>query len=213
MVKEQIVEFPGPAGLLEGRLGNESGAQSGAVIVLHPHPLYGGSMNNNVVETIVRAGQSSGLVTLRFNFAGVGRSEGDYSEGTGEQGDVGSALDFLERSCDIGTRVLAGYSFGAAVALAYCHRPGHGVDHLLLISPPPFLLPKGLSLEASVVRKIIVGEDDEIARPEEIAARVSATRVEELIEVMPGTDHFFWGREKDLEKRLVRILNEVCRRP
>jgi alpha/beta superfamily hydrolase len=80
---EQQIEFPGPAGLLEGRSGNESAAKHGAVIALHPHPLYGGSMNNNVVETIVRAGQSSGLLTLRFNFRGVGRSEGDYSDGTG----------------------------------------------------------------------------------------------------------------------------------
>jgi alpha/beta superfamily hydrolase len=207
MLEERPVEFPGPAGLLEGRLGNESAAQSGAVIALHPHPLYGGSMNNNVVETIVRAGQRFGFMTLRFNFRGVGRSEGDYAEGTGEEDDIGAALDFLERSSNIGTRVLAGYSFGACVALAYCHRPGHRVDHLLLISPPPFLLPKGLSLEASVVRKIIVGEKDQIAAPEAIKARVSTTRVEQLVEVIPGADHFFWGREGDLEKRLVRILN------
>ena len=80
---EQQIEFPGPAGLLEGRLGNESVAKSSALIALHPHPLYGGSMHNNVVEAIVRAGQSCGFMTLRFNFRGVGRSEGDYSEGDG----------------------------------------------------------------------------------------------------------------------------------
>ncbi|UCG79628.1 MAG: alpha/beta fold hydrolase [Desulfobacterales bacterium] len=207
MLKERPVTFPGPAGLLEGLLGNESGVPNGAVIALHPHTLYGGSMNNNVVAAIVRSGQRCGFMTLRFNFRGVGCSEGDYSEGTGEQDDVGAALDFLERSFDIGTSVLAGYSFGACVALGYCHRLGHGVDHLLLISPPPFLLPKSLSLEASVVRKILVGEKDEIAVPDEIKARVSATRVEELVEVIPGADHFFWGRQEDLENRLVKILN------
>ncbi|MES0363610.1 MAG: alpha/beta fold hydrolase [Desulfobacteria bacterium] len=203
---EQQIEFPGPAGLLEGRLGNESAAKNGAVIALHPHPLYGGSMNNNVVETIVRSGQSSGLLTLRFNFRGVGRSEGDYSDGTGEEDDVGAALDFLEQSFDIGTRVIVGYSFGAAVALAYCHRPEHRADDLLLVSPPPFLLSMGLSLEATVVRKIIVGEQDEIAPPQEIKARVSATRVKELIEIIPGADHFFWGREKELEDRLKQVI-------
>jgi alpha/beta superfamily hydrolase len=203
---EQQIEFPGPAGLLEGRLGNESAAKNGAVIALHPHPLYGGSMHNNVAEAIVRAGQSSGLLTLRFNFRGVGRSEGDYSDGTGEEDDVGAALDFLDQSFDIGTKIIAGYSFGAAVALAYCHRPEHRADDLLLVSPPPFLLPKGLSLEASVVRKIIVGEQDEIAPPQEIKARVSAKRVKELVEIMPGADHSFWGREKELEDRLKQVM-------
>ncbi len=207
MLKERPITFPGPAGFLEGRLGNESTGPNGAFIALHPHPLYGGSMNNNVVKAMVSSGQKCGFMTLRFNFRGVGRSEGDYSEGTGEQADVGAALDFLERGFDIGTSVLAGYSFGACVALGYCQRLRHGVEHLLLISPPPFLLPKSLSLEASVVRKIVVGEKDEIAAPGEIKARVSATRAEELVEVIPGADHFFWGREEELEKRLVRILN------
>ena len=164
-------------------------------------------MNNNVVETIVRAGQSSGLLTLRFNFRGVGRSKGDYSNGTGEEDDVGAALDFLEQSFDIGTRIIAGYSFGAAVALAYCHRPEHRADDLLLVSPPPFLLPKGLSLEASVVRKIIVGDEDQIVPIEDVKSRISSNRVEELVEVIPGADHSFWGREDDLKNRLVRLLN------
>ena len=204
--EERPVAFPGPAGLLEGRVGNESAAESGAVIALHPHPLYGGHMNNNVVETIVRAGQSCGLVTLRFNFRGVGRSEGEYAEGAGEEDDIGAALDFLLQHFDDGTRIVVGYSFGASVALGYCHRPRHSVDHLVLISPPPSLLPEGVSLEVGVLRKIIVGEKDEIAIPEDIKSGISSTRVEELLEVMPGADHFFWGREVDLEKCLVRSL-------
>jgi alpha/beta superfamily hydrolase len=205
-LEERPVAFPGPDGLLEGLVGNESAAKHGAVIALHPHPLYGGHMNNNVVETIVRAGQICGLTTLRFNFRGAGRSEGEYAEGAGEEDDIGAALDFLVRSFDIGTRVLAGYSFGASVALGYCHRPDHGVDHLLLISPPPSLLPEGVSLAAGVVQKIIVGEKDEIAVPKDVKSRISSTRVKELVEVIPGADHFFWGREGDLEKRLVRLL-------
>ncbi|MBW2172535.1 MAG: alpha/beta fold hydrolase [Deltaproteobacteria bacterium] len=208
MLKEERVKFPGPAGLLEGLLGNESAIQNGVVVALHPHPQFGGSMNNNVVETIVRAGQGCGLATLRFNFRGVGRSEGDFSGGMGEQDDIRAALDFLERGFDVGTRVLTGYSFGAVVALAYCHRQGHRADHLLLISPPPSLMPEGVSLETSVLRKIIVGEEDELAPPEEeeIKTRVSASRQEELIEFIPGANHFFGGREDDLEKRLVKLL-------
>ena len=208
VLNEQHIEFPGPAGLLEGLLGNESAIQNGVVVALHPHPQFGGSMNNNVVEVIVRAGQSAGMATLRFNFRGMGRSEGEFSGGMGEQDDIRAALDFLEQGFDVGTKVLAGYSFGAVVALAYCYRQENNADHLLLVSPPPFLMPEGVSLDASVVRKIIVGEEDEMAPPEEIKKRVTTSRQEELIEVIPGTDHFFGGREDDLEKRLVKLLED-----
>jgi alpha/beta superfamily hydrolase len=209
MLNEQHAEFPGPAGRLEGLLGNESQAENGVVLALHPHPLYGGSMHNNVVETIVRAGQNCGLATLRFNFRGVGSSEGNFSGGAGELDDMGAALGFLKQSFEIGTRVLAGYSFGAVIALAYCYREEHKADHLVLVSPPPSLLPEGVSLEAGVLRKIIVGEQDEMAPPEEIKARVTISKQEELIEVIPGTDHFFGGMEDDLEKRLVRVLEDI----
>jgi len=222
MLKEQRIEFPGPVGRLEGLLGNESAAKNGVVVALHPHPLFGGSMHNNVVETIIRAGQSAGMATLRFNFRGVGQSEGDFSGGNGEQDDIGAGLDFVAGLPARGEPgrtavileglpavILAGYSFGAVVALAYCHRQGHRADHLLLVSPPPFLLPEGVSLEAGALRKIIVGAEDELAPPQEIKARVSASRQEELIEFIPEANHFFGGKEDDLEKRLVRILEDI----
>jgi alpha/beta superfamily hydrolase len=209
MMNEQHVEFNGPAGRLEGLLGNESAAENGVVLALHPHPLFGGSMHNNVVETIVRAGQSCGLATLRFNFRGVGRSEGDFSGGAGELDDMGAALGFLKQGFKIGTRVLAGYSFGAVIALAYCYRQEHKADHLVLVSPPPSLLPEGVSLEADVLRTIIVGEEDEMAPLEELKSRVTISRQEEFIEVIPGTDHFFGGMEDDLEARLIGVLEDI----
>jgi alpha/beta superfamily hydrolase len=209
MDNEQPVEFPGPAGRLEGLLGNESSTRNGVVVALHPHPLYGGSMHNNVVETIVRAGRHSGLATLRFNFRGVGGSDGEFSGGPGESDDIGAALDFLAKHFDVGIRVVAGYSFGAVVALAYCHRQVHNADHLVLVSPPPFLLPEGIPLEAGVLRKIIVGEADEMAPPGGVIMRVSPSRREECIELLPGADHFFGGMEDELERRLVNVLETI----
>jgi alpha/beta superfamily hydrolase len=209
MISEQHIEFPGPAGRLEGLLGNASAAENRVVVALHPHPLFGGSMHNNVVETIVRAGQTCGLATLRFNFRGVGRSEGEFSGGAGELDDLGAALGFLKQGYKTATRVLAGYSFGAVIALAYCYREGHVADHLVLVSPPPSLMPEGVSLETGVLRKIIVGEQDEMAPLEEIKARVTISRQEELVEVIPGTDHFFGEMEDDLEERLVRVLESI----
>lgn len=206
---ERSVAFPGPAGLIEGRVAQETSGEEGALAVLHPHPLYGGSMDNNVVETVVLAGQVADLTTLRFNFRGVGGSQGRHDHGLGEQDDLGASLGFLKERYRPKTTVLVGYSFGACVALAYCHRQRHGVDHLFLISPPPFLLPEDLSLELPVVRKIVLAEEDDIAPPLEVSARVSGPAAPGLIEVIPGADHFYLGREGDV-KKLLSGLFDTC---
>jgi alpha/beta superfamily hydrolase len=203
---EEAVQFPGPDGILEGLLSCGSGTNRGVLVGLHPHPLYGGSMRNNVVETAVRAGQACDLATLRFNFRGVGGSQGHYDEGVGEQDDIMAALSFLNSRFRPEKRIVAGYSFGACIALACCHRADHGIDDLLLIAPPPFLMQTGLSLDRPEVRKVFVGERDDIAPPADVIACLSAARARELIEVIAGTDHFFFGKEEALEGLLVKSL-------
>jgi alpha/beta superfamily hydrolase len=199
-LREKTVTFEGPGGQLEGRLAKGASEGRKALLVLHPHPQYGGNMSNNVVKAVVRAGQPAGLTTLRINFRGVGRSKGEFAHGLGEQEDVGAAMKFLEREFEIKTQVLAGYSFGAGVALAYCHRPHHEVDHLFLIAPPPFLLPENLSLEIPVTRKILLGEHDQIAPPDAVKSMVSPDKRESLLEVIRDTDHFFVSKETMLER-------------
>ena len=197
-LREITVTFQGPDGKLEGRLA-ESGNKA-VLLVLHPHPLYGGNMSNNVVKAIVRAGQLAGFSTLRINFRGVGRSEGQFAHGIGEQDDLAAAMAFMDRELGTKTKILAGYSFGAGIALAYCHRPNHGVGHLYLIAPPPFLLPENLSLEIAVMRKILLGEYDQIASPDAVKSMVSPEKGESLLEIIPNTDHFFMGEETTLER-------------
>jgi alpha/beta superfamily hydrolase len=209
LLGERSVAFPGPSGVIEGRLANETSDKGVALAVLHPHPLYGGSMDSHVVETAVRAGQGGDLITLRFNFRGVGRSQGRFDHGVGEQDDVGAALDFLEDLFRPKAKILVGYSFGACVALAYCHRKEHGVAHLLLISPPPFLLAQDLSLDLPVIRKIVLGENDDIAPPREVISRIAASRAGEIVELIPGADHFYLGRERDVERLLVGLFESL----
>jgi hypothetical protein len=163
-------------------------------------------MDNNVVEAVVLAGQMAELTTLRFNFRGVGGSQGRYDRGAGEQEDVSAALQFLEDHYRPKIKILVGYSFGACVALAYCHRERHGVDHLFLISPPPFMLPEELSLEIPVVRKILLGQEDPISHPQEATARVSVSAAASLIEVIPGADHLYLGKEKEVKETLFVFL-------
>ena len=125
----------------------------------------------------------------------------------GEQDDVAAALDFMEQRLRPKIKILVGYSFGACIALAYCHRPHHGVDSLVLIAPPPFLLDKSLSLGLPVVEKILLGQHDKIAPPEEVESMASASGVQDRIDVIAGTDHFFSGSEAKIEHRLSGLLS------
>jgi len=198
--KERPVTFEGPCGQLDGRLAEGNSKDDRALLVLHPHPQYGGNMSSSVVKAVVRAGQQGGLTTLRINFRGVGRSEGEFAHGIGEQEDVEAAMKFMDRELGTKAKILAGYSFGASVALAYCHRPNHKVDHLYLIAPPPFLLPENLSLEIPVTRKILLGEHDQIAPSETVKSMVSPKKRKNLLLVIRDTDHFFMGEESTLVK-------------
>ncbi|MEP6995010.1 MAG: alpha/beta fold hydrolase [Acidobacteriota bacterium] len=108
--------FPGPAGSLEGLWKEAAGTRRGAAVFAHPHPLHGGTMHNKVVYRAVKALTQSGYATLRFQFRGVGLSEGRHDAGRGEVEDVRAAVDEAQRRG--GTPILAGgFSFGAAMAL------------------------------------------------------------------------------------------------
>ena len=200
VVREKAVTFEGPCGRIEGRLAESYNTPGNAVLALHPHPQYGGTMSNNVVKTVIKAGQETGFATLRFNTRGVGRSEGVFANGIGEQDDLAAAIDFLKRETGQSRVAVVGYSFGASVALRYCYRSDHGIDHLFLVAPPPFLLPKKLALAHPVVKKIVLGERDDIAPPEAIRSLLSKEEMDALIHIIPGEDHFFMSKESALEK-------------
>jgi len=175
-----------------------------AVVVTHPHPLYSGDMENGVVESIVRAYRSKGYSTLRFNFRGVGMSQGRFDEGRGEQEDVRSAIQFLASHGK--TKVdLAGYSFGAWVNARAM--PTHPlVNGLLLVSPPvAFLDFSGVGILAPL-KLVVAGSHDQFAPPEHIHALLPAWNPEARFEVIAGADHFYWGYTKKLETILADFL-------
>ncbi|HYR03621.1 MAG TPA: alpha/beta fold hydrolase [Syntrophobacteria bacterium] len=175
------------------------------VVVTHPHPLYGGDMENGVVESIVRVYRSNGYSTLRFNFRGAGMSQGRYDDGRGEQEDVRSALQFL--SSHGKTKVdLAGYSFGAWVnALAMTtHSP---VNDLLLISPPVAFLDFSAVGFLVPLKLVVAGSHDQFAPPERIRALLPTWNPEARFKVIAGADHFYWGYAEELETILADFLD------
>lgn len=186
---EQPVFFSSSSGRLEGLLGVVPG--DGGVVITHPHPLYGGDMHNTVVTALTRAYQRAGYTTLRFNFRGVGRSQGDYDEGRGEQQDVRAALDFLAASGKTAL-TLAGYSFGAWVN-ALTAPPADAVKQIIMVSPPVALLDFAPVASVPQLRLVVTGERDPFAPPDLLESLLPQWNPLARLEVVPGADHFYSG--------------------
>ena len=179
----------GPA--LEARLAPLANPKGGFV-VCHPHPLYGGNMDNPVVIRVAEVAQAAGYATLRFNFRGAGASEGVHDKGRGEQEDVRAAMAALATHLPAGSRVgVMGYSFGAAMA-ARATRPSVPEAPLGLIAPPLGMYDFDF-LQTSPGRLLLVAGTADSYCPVEALHRLAAiTSTEERI--VEGADHFFFGK-------------------
>ena len=201
MTEEKIYFFSNTI-KLEGLLNRASGDR--AVVISHPHPLFGGSMHNGVVESIARVYHQAGYTTLRFNFRGVGTSEGTYGEGQGEKEDVRAALQYL---CGKGKgRIdLAGYSFGAWVNLLTGLTEDE-VMRMILVSPPVAFLDFHLISFTPQLKLVIVGSLDQIAPPELIETTLPQWNPSARLEIIEGADHFYGGYTNKLESILTCYL-------
>ena len=172
----------------------ERTAGSRGVIIAHPHPLYGGDMDNPVVLAIQQAYLHQGFSTLRFNFRGVGASEGRFDNGVGERTDVQAAL-----ACAAGLGMtdidLAGYSFGAWVNAGV----SEGFQRMVMVSPPLAFMDFGPPAPIANLGLIVTGDRDEIAPPAMIDRCRARWNPAAAFEVIPGADHFYTGLLKTLE--------------
>lgn len=197
----------GPAGALEARLEDPSpGGRPAAVgVVCHPHPLHGGTLQNKVVHTLARAMQELGVPTVRFNFRGVGASDGRYGEGVGELEDALAVCQWARRRWNCDALWLAGFSFGAAVALraAPLARP------LALVTVAP---PVGRLIDTPVPAPgcpwlVVQGNRDELVECAAVEAWVSNQRPPPELMVLDGAEHFFHGRLGELRGGVIRFLS------
>jgi alpha/beta superfamily hydrolase len=167
-----------------------------AVVVCHPHPQYGGDMDNNVVMAVCTALTGRGIAALRFNYRGVGRSDGAFDGGRGEARDTVAALEHLAALPEIdGERVaLAGYSFGAAMAQAAAVE---GATALALISPPLRSV-NFARLDGFEGPLLLVTGDADPVSPEAPFRTLAASLPHAEAHVVPGADHSWWGHEREL---------------
>ena len=183
--------IPAPHGQLEAIYRPRDGAAERVALLMHPHPLYGGSMHNKVIYNAAKALDELGWETLRFNFRGVGASSGVFADGAGELDDAGTALAFLREQRPTARRtLLLGFSFGAAIALALAAR-APDVDAIIAIGMPPGhslgQLAGGLP-EPPIT--FIHGERDAVA-PLAALRDWLAQGGTGALHVIAGADHFF----------------------
>lgn len=178
------------------------------VVVCHPHPLYGGMMDNNIVAAVCLALSQASIASLRFNFRGVGRSQGLHDSGMGEQDDVVAALSFLSSTegVDRDRIGLCGYSFGAGIALDVATK-NEMVKALALISP---ILSHKSPIESYVKPKLLLWGSEDLALP----AVDLKSFTEELPEpkqykVISGADHLWWGYEDKVGERVAAFFSDV----
>lgn len=189
---------------VEAVLENAEGVAKGLAVVAHPHPLYGGTMDNKVVQTLARAFVQTGWNCLRFNFRGVGASEGVYDEGQGETQDL---LALIAQHAPAGPLALAGFSFGAFVAAQALQAlwPGGRVHKTILVGTavPKFPAP-ALPADAHNQALVVHGEQDDTVA---LAGVMDWARPQQLpITVVPGGGHFFHGQLPLLKSLALRHL-------
>ncbi len=210
MSANESFDFSGPAGRLEAILMRPDAAPLAAAVVCHAHPLHGGMMHFKAVFRAAKALQTAGVATLRFNFRGVGRSEGAHDFGVGEQDDARAALSEMERRLPGLPLVLGGFSFGSTVALRVAAGEER-VRAVVALGYPLSLTGADALLETvSQPRLFVQGERDEFGSGSEVRALVESLPPPCEAVVIAGADHYFNGRLTELE---AAINSWARRRP
>ena len=198
----QRASIAGPAGVLQCAIDEPAEAVRGVMVVCHPHPLHGGTMDNKVVQTVARAGLQQGLRTVRFNFRGIGESAGAWDNG---QGEVDDALAVINAYRDAALPLwVAGFSFGGYVASQAGARlvtQGATATGLVLVGPATRNFEVAAVPEGTLV---IHGEADDVVP---LQATLDWARPQSLpVVVVPGVGHFFHGQLPLLKSLVVRHL-------
>jgi alpha/beta superfamily hydrolase len=173
------------------------------VVICHPHPLYGGTMHNKVVYTLARAFQQMGLRAVRFNYRGVGKSQGEYGEGKGETDDLLTVLNWVKQVRPNDSIWLAGFSFGGYVAARGASL--WPTEQLILVAPSVCHFQFDFPIDASLL--VIQGDKDEIVPPEAVFKWAESLPHKPQVIRMHEAGHFFHGRLTELRNLIVENLS------
>jgi len=204
------VHFAGPEGRLEGRYHPNPSDAAPIALVLHPHPQFGGTMNNKVIYNLYYALHELGFSVLRFNFRGVGRSQGEFDAGIGELSDAASALDYLQemnpnaRQCWV-----AGFSFGAWISMQLLMRRPE-ISGFVSVSPPANMYDFSFLAPCPSSGLIINGDADRVAPPEDVSKLVVKLQAQKGITIteqtVPKANHFY---DKGMDEMIGSVSDYV----
>jgi uncharacterized protein len=191
----------GPEGRLEGRYHHNTKDGAPVALILHPHPQYGGTMNNKIVYNLFHLFVKRGFSTLRFNFRGVGRSQGSFDEGLGELSDAASALDWLQTYNENSKFCwVAGFSFGAWISMQLLMRRPE-IDGFISVAPPANMYDFAFLAPCPSSGLLLNGSADQVVPPQDVENLSAKLKLQKGITIdhqtIDGAGHFF---EKELDE-------------
>jgi len=209
------VIFNGPEGRIEGRYSHSKVENAPIVLLLHPHPQGGGTMNNKVVYSLYKVFTQRGFSSLRFNFRGVGRSQGRFDNGQGELADAAAALDWIQgHNPDAGGCWIAGFSFGAWIGMQLLMRRPE-IEGFISVAPPANRFDFSFLAPCPASGLIVHGDGDELVPPDDVktlATKLSAQRdITVERRVIAGANHFFQDRLDELRAVVGAYLDEALK--
>jgi len=207
------VIFNGADGRLEGRYHHGRGSTAPLALILHPHPLHGGTMNNKVVYDLFHMFARRGYSVLRFNFRGVGRSQESFDHGQGELRDAAAALDWMQQYNPNSSGCwVAGFSFGAWIGMQLLMRRPE-VHGFISVALPANMYDFSFLAPCPSSGLIVHGEKDTLVPPESVAKLVQKLSQQRGIkidlELIPGADHFFTGCLEQLDAVVESYLEQA----
>ena len=203
--KKEDLFIDGEAGRLEALLESpRAGASAGSAVICHPHPEYGGTMQNKVVHTLARAFVAKGFTTLRFNFRGVGKSEGRFDAGEGEMRDALAAERMMKERGGNDPLWLAGFSFGAAIAIRTA--ADTGASGLISVAPAVSRVSQYPGPQPACPWLIIQGDQDELVNVDETIEWMNTLEPGPELQIFEETEHFFHGQLTQLRKAVETFV-------
>jgi alpha/beta superfamily hydrolase len=203
--------IPGPAGDIQALIETpadpvvDAGEVRAFAVVCHPHPLYGGTLDNKVVYTLARAFEELGAPAIRFNFRGVGTSTGQYDNGIGETEDALAVIAYGRQRWPRAALWLAGFSFGGAVAIRAAQRANPDQ----LVAAAPAVTRVNVQDVVTPSRWLIVqGASDDVVLPDAVLEWASKRSPAPTVNVLPGAGHFFHGQLLALREVVLAFLRE-----